>query len=237
MNLSQLNLVFAFTAGMLATVNPCGWAMLPAFISYYLGSSDEGYETEPLSSRALEGIKLGLLITAGFMVIFGGMAIIISAGLRVVIQFMPLLSLFIGALLVVLGIWLLGGKSLPIRIPQPQMDVSARNTKSIFMYGLAYGFASLSCTLPIFLAVVGASLTTAGVAGMTAMFVVYSLGMAVILMSVAMGTALFKGIVAQWFRKVLPYVHTVGAVMLIIAGVYLVWYQGRYLPLILAGFS
>lgn len=236
MNLSQLNLVFAFTAGMFATVNPCAWAMLPAFISYYLGSGEEGYETEPLSSRALEGIKLGLLITAGFLLIFGGMAVIISAGLRIVIQYMPLLSLIIGVLLVLVGIWLLSGKSLPIHIPQPNIDVSAHNSRSVFMYGLAYGFASLSCTLPIFLAVVGASLTTAGIAGMSVMFTAYGLGMAVVLMSVAIGAALFKGIVAQWFRNVLPYVHTVGAVMLIIAGVYLVWYQGRYLPLILAGF-
>jgi cytochrome c-type biogenesis protein len=232
----QLNLLFAFTAGVFATVNPCGWAMLPAFIAYYLGSDEEGYEMEALSSRALEGIKLGLLITAGFLLIFGGMAVIISAGLRVVIQFMPLLALLIGALLVLLGSWLLAGKSLPIYIPQPQVDVSARNSRSVFMYGLAYGFASLSCTLPIFLAVVGASLTTAGVAGMSLMFTAYGLGMAVVLMSVVMGAALFKGVVAQWFRKVLPYVHTVGAVMLIIAGVYLIWFQGRYLPLILAGF-
>ena len=236
MNLSQLNLVFAFTAGMFATVNPCAWAMLPAFISYYLGSGEEGYEMEPLSSRTLEGIKLGLLITAGFLLIFGGMAVVISAGLRAVIQFMPLLSLFIGVILVMLGIWLLVGKSLPIHIPQPNIDVSAHNSRSVFMYGLAYGFASLSCTLPIFLAVVGASLTTAGVAGMTVMFIAYGLGMAVVLMSVAIGAALFKGIVAQWFRKILPYVNTVGAAMLIIAGVYLIWYQGRYLPLILAGF-
>lgn len=237
MNLNQLNLVFAFTAGMFATVNPCAWAMLPAFISYYLGSNEGDYEMEPLSARAWEGLKLGLLITAGFMLIFGGMAVVISAGLRIVIQFMPLMALLVGGLLVLLGIWLLAGKSLPIRIPQPQVDVTTRNNRSVFMYGLAYGFASLSCTLPIFLAVVGASLATAGVAGMSVMFTAYGLGMAAVLMSVAMGAALFKGMVAQWFSKALPYVHTIGAVMLIVAGVYLIWYQGRYLPLILAGLS
>lgn len=234
--MSQLNLVFAFTAGMFATINPCGWAMLPAFVSYYLGSKEDGYEMKPMSSRAGEGIKLGLLITAGFLLVFGSTAIVISAGLRAITRFMPFMAIIVGVLLVVLGIWLLGGKSLPIHIPQPQMDVRARNPKSIFLYGIAYGLASLSCTLPVFLAVVGASLATAGIGGMSLMFVAYGLGMAVVLMSVAIGAALFKEAVAQWFQKMLPYVHTVGAVLLIVAGVYLVWYQGRYLPLILSSF-
>ncbi len=237
MNFDQLNLVFAFSAGMLATVNPCAWAMLPAFVSYYLGSEEEGYAMEPRSSRAYEGIKLGLLITAGFLLIFGGTAVAISAGLRVIIRFMPILAIVVGGLLVLLGVGLLAGKSLPIHIPQPQMEMSARNNRSVFMYGLAYGFASLSCTLPIFLAVVGASLAVSGVRGMTVMFAAYGAGMATVLMSVAIGAALFKGIVLQWFRKILPYVHTIGAVMLIAAGVYLIWFQARYLPYILAGFA
>ncbi len=237
MNFDQLNLVFAFSAGMLATVNPCAWAMLPAFVSYYLGTEEEGYAMESLSGRTFEGIKLGLLITAGFLLIFGGTAVAISAGLRLIIRFMPILAIIVGGLLVLLGIWLLAGKSLPVRIPQPQIEVSTRNNRSVFTYGLAYGFASLSCTLPIFLAVVGASLTISGVGGMTVMFAAFGAGMATVLMSVAMGTAMFKGIIRQWLRNVLPYVHTIGAVMLVAAGAYLIWFQARYLPYILAGLS
>src|SRR6266498_2748861 len=30
----------AFTAGLLATVNPCGFAMLPAFLSFYVGTAE-----------------------------------------------------------------------------------------------------------------------------------------------------------------------------------------------------
>jgi len=75
------------------------------------------------------------------------------------------------------------------------------------------------------------------VGGMTVMFGAYGLGMASVLMAVAMGAALFKGLIAQWFQRILPYVHTIGAVLLIIAGAYLIWYQGRYLPLVLAEFS
>jgi len=57
-----------------------------------------------------------------------------------------------------------------------------------------------------------------------------------VLMSVALGAALVKGAVAQGFKKLLPYVHRLGAGLLVLAGLYLIWYQGRYLPLVFAGF-
>jgi cytochrome c-type biogenesis protein len=234
--MGELNLVFAFTAGIFATVNPCGWAMLPSFVAYYLGSQEESYEERPSARRALEGISLGLLITAGFLAVFGTAGVVISTSLRIVMRFIPLVALLVGALLLLLGIWLLAGKSLPLAIPQPNLDVRARNPRAIFLYGLAYGFASLSCTLPIFLAVVGASLTASGPGGMAVMFAAYAAGMATVLMSVALGAALFKDAVAQWFRRFMPYVHRLGAILLIGAGLYLIWYQGRFLSLALVSF-
>ena len=233
--MNELNLAFAFTAGVFATVNPCGWAMLPSFVSYYLGSREEGYAEKPLAGRAAEGLYLGLLVTAGFLAVFGVAGIAISAGLRVIVKYMPILALAVGFGLALLGLWLLAGKSLPVSLPTPQINHQARNSKSVFLYGVTYAFASLSCTLPIFLAVIGASLTTAGPGAGMAMFGVYAAGMASVLMAVALSMALLKGAVTQWFRNLLPYVHRLSAIMLILAGVYLIWYQGRYLPFVLAG--
>ena len=68
------------------------------------------------------------------------------------------------------------------------------------------------------------------------MFFSYAAGMATVLMSVALGAALLKGAVAQWFQPLVPYVHRLGAGLLVLAGLYLIWYQGRYLSLILSGF-
>lgn len=210
--------------------------MLPSFVSYYLGSRDEGYEQRPLASRAVEGLYLGLLVTVGFLAVFGTAGIVISAGLRVVAKFIPFAALAVGVALVLIGLWLLAGRNLPFSLPIPQLEVRARNPKSVFLFGIAYAFASLGCTLPIFLAVVGASLATAGLAGSVTMFFSYAAGMATVLMSVALGAALLKGAVAQWFQPLLPYVHRLGAGLLVLAGLYLIWYQGRYLSLILSGF-
>jgi cytochrome c biogenesis protein CcdA len=234
--MNGVNLAFAFSAGMLATLNPCGWAMLPAFVSYYLGAREEDYEQHTFTSRATEGLLLGALVTVGFLTVFGITGVIVSAGLRLVVQYMPFAALITGIVLVLLGLWLLAGKSLPFSLPVPQIGNSrARHPKSAFVFGIGYAFASLSCTLPIFLAIVGASLTTSGFIASALMFSAYALGMATVLIGVALGTALLKGAVAQWFRKLLPYVYHISAVMLILAGLYLVWYQSRYIPLIFSG--
>ena len=227
-----LNLTFAFTAGMLATVNPCGWAMLPSFVAYYLGSRQEGYEEKPFVARLWDGLLLGLLVTVGFLVIFGSAGIAISSGLQFIVQWMPFIALLVGIALTLLGVWLLAGKSLPFSLPTLNVDLQSRNPRTAFLFGIAYAFASLSCTLPIFLVIVGTSLTAAGATGNVAMFSSYAAGMAVVLMAVSMSTALVKGAVTEWLHGILPYVHRIGAVMLILAGLYLIWYQGHYLPLI-----
>ncbi|HRN51855.1 MAG TPA: cytochrome c biogenesis CcdA family protein [Anaerolineales bacterium] len=234
--MNELNLAFAFTAGIFATVNPCGWAMLPSFVSYYLGSKDESYEHKPLLDRASEGIVLGLLLTGGFLTVFGTFGIVISAGLRAVVQWMPVASLIVGVGLVILGVWLYGGKSIPFPLPSLKVDLQSRTPKSIFLFGVAYGLASLSCTLPIFLAVIGAGLTVAGPLASGIMLASYGAGMATVLMGVSFGAVMFKGAVSRCFTMLLPYVHKFGAAMLILAGLYLIWYQGRYLPLIFSGF-
>ena len=235
-NLAALPVAWAFSAGMLATVNPCGWALLPSYAAYYLGSSEAGYEERSTARRASEGLRLGLLMMAGFLVIFSIVGVAISLGLRVLIQAMPFLAILVGAGLIGMGLWLLFGGSLRLSLPTPKIDTQARNSRSVFLFGLAYGFASLSCTLPIFLAVIGSSLATGTPGEAAIMFASFGAGMALVLMAVVISIALVKGAIVEKVQSVLPYVYRVGAALLILAGAYLIWYQARYLPFLLSTF-
>ena len=85
--------------------------------------------------------------------------------------------------------------------------------------------ASLSCTLPIFLVVVGSALAAGGVIGTFVPFLAYALGMGAVLAGVALATALFKAAVVRWLAATTRYVERGGALLLIAAGVYLVYYQ------------
>lgn len=230
--MAQIDLTFAFTAGMLATINPCGWAMLPAFVAYYLGVDEEDYAEGPWAVRLSRSLLVGLLVTTGFMLVFTVMGAVITFGLRLIVRYLPLGTIFVGSILLLLGGWLLFGGHLPLRLPtfSPQRTRSSRAT---FLFGIAYGLVSLSCTLPVFLVVVGISLPQANWLRIAVMFLTYGAGMAAVLMTLAASTTLFKGGLAHRARMLLPYVHRLGALLLMAAGVYLLWYQGRYLPVIL----
>ena len=50
---------FAFATGMASAVNPCGFAMLPAYIGLYLGSNDEKGGSTPLAQRLGRALLVG----------------------------------------------------------------------------------------------------------------------------------------------------------------------------------
>ena len=45
--MSTATLLLAFSAGMVAAVNPCGFALLPAYLAYYLGLESSGDAAAP----------------------------------------------------------------------------------------------------------------------------------------------------------------------------------------------
>ena len=95
---------------------------------------------------------------------------------------------------------------------------------NVFLFGIGYAACSLSCTLPIFLVVVGSALATRGLFASFGQFVGYALGMGAILVGVTVGSALFRGSVARWLRGAIPYVHRMSAFFLLGAGAYLLYY-------------
>ncbi len=226
--MNNFPLALAFSAGVLASVNPCAFAMLPGFVSYYLG----GKELEDVSTaeRLRTALVFGIAATAGFMILFVSVGTVFSTGGQFIFRTLPWLGIVVGISLVAVGIWTLLGRTLPINLPTIGVKRFGRGPQALFFYGIAYGLASLGCALPVFLSVVAGALTAGGVVQAILMFVSYSLGMGTVLVSVALGAALFKGAVARWMRGILPYVKTLSAVALIGAGLYLT-YQAVINPL------
>ena len=219
---------FAFGAGMVSTVNPCGFAMLPAYLGLYIGSYEKGgARVSPLQSLG-RALLVGGVVTGGIVVLFGIMGIVIGGGARSIAGVFPWIGLGIGVLLVLAGAWLLSGGKLytalagqaAARIGNPG-QVSVRG---YFLFGISYGTASLSCTLPIFLAVVGTRLASGGAASAAGQFVVYALGMGTVIMALTLGMALFKSAVVSALRRVLPYVQPASALLMVVAGAYIVFY-------------
>lgn len=215
-------LLYAFSAGMVATVNPCGFAMLPAYISFYLATEDSRSQNNFRS--LLRALYVGGAVAAGFVLLFAVAGGIISLGAYFLVTAMPWIGLLVGVGLVLLGLWILVGHH--VAVPGlPQLSVPRqRSVRAMFLFGVAYGLASLSCTLPIFLVVVGTAFSTQGPLVGVGQFVAYGAGMGFVLMGLTVGLALFRDVALGAVRQVLPYVERAGALLLTAAGGYIIYY-------------
>lgn len=217
---------FAFSAGMVSSVNPCGFAMLPAYLGMYLG--DGGDERAGLASRVERAVLVGGTVTVGFVALFAVVAVPIGLGARGIVDMFPWLGLATGVLLAVVGAYLLGGgtlyNNLAMRLSSKMGNPRTNSVRGYFTFGLGYGMASLSCTLPIFLAVIGGTFTANTFLASLLQFLLYGLGMGSVILVLTLGMAVFKGAMVGGLRKVLPYVGTISAVMLLVSGAFIVYY-------------
>ena len=214
---------------MAAAFNPCGFAMLPAYMGLYLGEDDNNNGGTNYFRHIAKAILVGGSVTAGFVLLFSVAGVVIGLGARsLVSDVLPWLGLTIGIGLAVVGAWLVGGGKMYTGIAQRAANrfgnPNETNVRGYFLFGLSYGTASLSCTLPIFLAVIGTSFAVSSIATSIGQFVLYALGMGLIIITLTIGMALFKGAMVGAFRKALPYIAPVGSWLMVVAGTYIVFY-------------
>jgi len=217
-------LALAFTAGMVATVNPCGFAMLPAYLSFFLGVDAKATDGEDARAGIGRALAVAAAVSAGFVLVFGIAGLIISNLSRSLYDWAPWVTVGIGIALVALGIALLFGFELNVRLPKLERGGRSRGLGSMFVFGVSYAVASLGCTLPIFLSAVSATFRTANLASGLAVFAAYALGMALVLMALTIALALARHSLVRWLRSALPYVNRIAGALLVIAGAYVTYY-------------
>ena len=99
----------------------------------------------------------------------------------------------------------------------------SRGLVSVFLFALAYALATLSCTFPIFLAILAQGQVIGGYAAFI-MFLIYGAGMGVGLIGLTLGAAIFKDLIRKVIRQAMPVVEWASPVMLIGAGSYITYY-------------
>ena len=280
-------LVLAFGAGVLAVFNPCGFALLPAFISYTVGGSGSGSArtevasvdhgargaygepgAQPLLQRLLRGTLVGLPLTASFLLVFLIAGGALAAGGRALAGIFPWLGLVVGLVLVAMGArLLLTGTAIDVPIFPTFVRVGAwisaarkRRGKSHVLpgeccadepasgdrlttsdvaeraahplraawgFGIGYGLSSLGCTLPVFLLVVGSAVAAGGFGQAVLVLTAVGVGMAVVLLGVALVATTLGHLLRQSMLPLLRWVQPVAALLVLAAGIYIVVYQVR----------
>ena len=225
-SLFNVPVAFAFGAGMVAAFNPCGAAMLPAYVGYQLSG---GAETSNPLSAVLRGFYFGGVVTAGFVILSLAVGLIVTVGGDAIFNIIPFAGLGVGIGIALLGLGLLTGRRhLGIWVATRLNAGNERSTRGVFLFGMVYAVSSLGCAFPVFLAAVGIlagqSLGDLDFFASLLRFVSYGLGMGMVLTGVTLGVVFFRETVAQLLRLVFPYVSVAGNLALMAAGSYLIWY-------------
>ena len=219
---------YAFAAGMVTAVSPCGIAMLPAYISLHLGAEEEGFWAKSSLRRSARALTMSGVVTLGFMVFFGIMGTILSSGGQFLMTVIPWVAVLIGVALILLGLYLLLGRHFYTNLPARLVGNLGKNgdlgIKSFLVFGIAYAIAALSCTLPIFLVVVGSSIATKGFISGLFQFFSFALGIGFVITIVTIGSTLFKETVNRWLRRLVPVIARFNGLLLLFAGSYILYF-------------
>lgn len=214
----------ALVSGMVATVNPCGFALLPAYLSAFVGMEDRSSRTSAVG----RAIAVSAVLTAGFITVFGLLGVIFGSALSEVQRRAPWITIGIGIALVCLGVWMLTGRELSVRIPKLQRGGSDGTLASMYLFGVSYAVASLSCAIAPFLGVT--SSRSANLVSRIVTFTLYGIGMGVIITVLTVAVALARSGVVARFRSALPYMTRVAGGLMVVAGLYVAyygWYEWR----------
>jgi cytochrome c biogenesis protein CcdA len=222
----RLPLGYSFGAGMVTVVNPCGFALLPAYLGLYLGTSvDEGDGARSIG-RAL---VVGGAMTAGFVMLFGLIGLVLGLATAALADVLPWVSLLIGALLALVGGQMLAGAdlhaSVATRLASRLGDRAKRSDLVGYTaYGVAFALTSLGCTLPLFLTVVATGLTAGGLTLAASRFLIYALGMGVVVTGATVLIALSSQALVAQIGAIGRFLRPVSAVLLVLSGAYVVYY-------------
>jgi cytochrome c biogenesis protein CcdA len=222
----------AFGMGMLATMNPCGFALLPTYLAYS-ATGTAGTGATSLPRRLAYGLRAGLALSLGFAGALTLAALVVALGARSIAFALPWVSLLVGVIMAVIGVMMLAGRKIPIRLPARAVGPvggSAEPTTRVrdsFVFGIGYAIASLSCSFGLLIALISQAMGLASVVGVLAVFGAFALGATTLLLGLSIVATAAGGVVSSALRRfgrlwaILP---RLTGVILVLAGAYLVMY-------------
>jgi cytochrome c biogenesis protein CcdA len=214
--MSLINLGLAFSAGFMATLAPCALPMLPSYIAYYLNLTEE-----PDLKKSL-GFATATLI--GFLTLYTLLGLLPGVVVNRIASSLDLFIPIVGLFLIIIGI-LSGFSNIIDRFPVLEVKAPERaGLRSFYLYGLGYGAASLSCSFPVFILLVLQSAIAGGAIDVLFIFLAYGVGAACLLVPLTLALSYSKEFLYSRIMEYLPYVKKGNSVILIIAGLYMIYY-------------
>ncbi|MBQ03625.1 hypothetical protein CL673_02800 [Candidatus Bathyarchaeota archaeon] len=211
-------LVFAFSAGVFSLFSPCSYALLPGYVSYYLGA-------EFGVVKALTG---GLACTLGLITVFAVVGGLASSLGELVPQIIPQLDIVAGIIIIIMGLRNLLDLKMPFIYPDIMPSVK-QGFLGLYIFGIVYGLVGVGCSAPIFVSVLFYSMSKGIFYGVLS-FITYALGMGVPLIVTTVLLSQARDYLIQRINMATERIQRSSGAVLIIVGLYLIYfYYATYL--------
>ena len=210
---------YAFGAGMLAAFNPCGFGLVPAYVGLHVGRG-----------RLRGAARFGIAASATIVVLFAAGGLALATVGETLARLFPWIGLVAAGLMVGLGAHVLTGGALPggsgLAGAAGRLGGVASRTgvAGAAAFGLAFALTSLGCTLPLFLSVLGTSLTTASPLAALGAVTLFGLGLSAVLVGLGLAATLLGAAALTWARGAGRLVGAAAAVLLLLGGAYAAYY-------------
>ena len=212
MTLQLSGLAFAFSAGVFTLFSPCSYALLPGYVSYYLGAR----------FGVMKALTGGLACTLGLITVFAVIGGLASSLRELVPQIIPLLDVAAGVILIAMGL----GNLLDLKMPFISLNIGPSRRQGflgLYTYGIVYGLAGVGCSAPIFISVLFYSMSK-GLAQGVLSFIAYALGMGAPLIVTTLLLSQAKEYMIQRINMASEKLRRASGAVLVAVGLYLTYF-------------
>jgi cytochrome c-type biogenesis protein len=213
----------ALLAGLLSFFSPCVLPLVPSYFVFITGSSLDQLTTTPTLAVRMKIIMATIAFVLGFSTVFiimGASASYISA---LLFQVKPYLRIVGGALIIVLGLHLVGVLRIRALYLEKRLHLKDKPLHFLgaFVVGMAFGAGWSPCIGPLLGSILILASSQETVAQGIWLLSIYSAGMALpfIILSISIGFAV------RFIRrttKIMGYVNTAAGILLVITGALLI---------------
>jgi cytochrome c-type biogenesis protein len=214
-----VGIVSAFGFGMLSFLSPCVLPLIPAYLSFMTGmTSSELAEKRPSTARVLVP---ALLFVAGFSIVFVALGASASVIGRLLLDYRWAVEKVAGVAIVAFGVLMLGVIKVPWLYGEARVDLEksrAFGRGASLVMGMAFAAGWTPCVGPF----LGTLLTFAGASSSVGwgalLLAVYSLGLGVPFLLVALLFGRLSGLL-KWIGRYSAAVNKVAGALLVLVGI------------------
>ena len=216
----MIELLIAFSAGLISFLSPCVLPLIPGYISYISGSS-----LNELIEKKNTNIIPIILFTIGFSIVFITFGAASTFLGKVLLQNSYELRIVAGLIIIILSLHIIGFVNIKFLNYEKRIEANiSKNFFSPILIGMAFAFGWTPCIGPILGSILILASTEESLLRGISLLLFYSIGLAIPF--ILSGYLIQKFLIfSKNFKKNINKVSKIGGVILLITGILIITNQ------------